>query len=153
RFEFWYRESLVNYHGRWRKRRGPVTQISIFRTSFIWTETVPAILSQTVPADAPCAFLGRFGDYASKVNTCQKTPPADGSLKLPWETPGNFYWQHYFEGQAAETVTGVQGWKKIVPFVLNLASTTVTADAEARVTFEILYAPQGVAAIARVNYR
>jgi len=131
-----------------------MTGLSIFRTSFIWVQTVPGLLSKTVPA--PYAFLGAYGDYAKAFDACQKGTPAAGTLQLPWreEPEGNYYWRYYFEGQDAGAVTGVKAWKKLVPFRRSLAATTVAPQpAEAKVTFEMFYAPQGLALLARANYR
>lgn len=131
-----------------------MTGLSIFRTSFIWVQTVPGILSKKVPV--PYGFLGTYGDYAQAFDACQKGTPAAGTLELPWreEPEGNFYWRYYFEGQDAGAVTGVKAWKKLVPFRRPFAVTTVAPQpAEAKVTFEMFYAPQGLAVLARANYR
>jgi hypothetical protein len=130
-----------------------MTEISIFRTAFIWVETVPAILAGA-PADAAYAFLGQYGGYAQFFDQCQAGQATANALKLPWDNPnGNFYWRYYFEGKDAGDMTGAQAWKKFVPFQLDLPGKTVTSDAEARVTFEAFYAPQGIAVVAHVNYR
>jgi hypothetical protein len=130
-----------------------VTVISIFRTSFIWVETVPAVLAGACPNDAPFAFLGRYGDYAEEFDRCQAGRPS-GRLGLPWHSSrGNFYWKYYFEGKRAGEMTGVQAWKKFVPFCMELDCTTVTPNAEARVFFEAFYFPHGLGVIARANYR
>jgi hypothetical protein len=136
-----------------------VTTISIFRISFIWVETVPAILAKGVPPSAPYAFLGQYGGYAKEFNACQAamlppSRPSASGLKLPWNNPeGNFFWKYYFEGTHAGDVKGADAWGKIVPFQLELPCMTVTPDAEARVTFDSFYAPHGVAVIATANYR
>jgi hypothetical protein len=130
-----------------------LTQISIFQTSFIWIETVPAILAGNLPASAPYGFLGEYGGYARSFDACQSGTLA-AALKLPWDSPqGNFFWKYYFEGRHAGEMTGVQAWKKFVPFQSELAATTRTQGAEAKVTFDALYAPQGVAVIAQAKYR
>ena len=131
-----------------------MTGLSIFRTSFVWVQTVPGILAKTIPG--PYAFLGAYGDYADAFDACQKGTPAAGTLELPWrdEPVGNFYWRHYFEGQDAGSVTGVKAWKKLVPFRRSLAITTVSPQpAEAKMAFDVFYAPQGLALVARANYR
>jgi hypothetical protein len=131
-----------------------LTQISIFRTSFIWVETVPAILAKTIPAGAPCSFLGTYGDYAAFFDRCQSGAQAAEPLRLPWDNPqGSFFWKYYFEGKHAGEMTGTQAWKKLVPFRLDLSSTVVGANPEMRFAFEIWFAPQGVAVIARATYR
>ena len=136
-----------------------MTKISIFRTSFIWVETVPAILAGKIPVGAPYGFLGQYGGYAQSFDACQAIvrqdgKPESGSLSLPWtRSAGNFYWKYYFEGLDAGEMTGAQAWKKFVPFQLELACKTLTAGAEAKVTFDAFYAPQGIAVIARLNYR
>jgi hypothetical protein len=130
-----------------------VTGITIFRTSLVWVQTVPAILAKAVPA--PYGFLGAYGDYASAFDACQKGTLAAGALSLPWRKPqGNYYWRYYFEGQEAGEVTGVQAWKKLVPFCRKLEIATVgPAKPAARVAFEMFYAPHGLAVVARANYR
>jgi hypothetical protein len=130
-----------------------MTEISIFRTSFIWVETVPAIL-QGPPEGRPYGFLGQYGGYAQHFDLCQSGQGAPGMPILPWISPrGNHYWKYYFDGKHAGDTTGVQAWKKLVPFRLELPSRTVTTGAEARVTFEAFYAPQGIAMVALLNYR
>jgi hypothetical protein len=130
-----------------------VTVISIFRTSFIWVQTVPAILSRKV--SGPYGFLGARGDYVDTFKACQSGALAAGVLALPWAKPeGNHYWRYYFEGQEAGEVSGEKAWKMLVPFCRKLDIATVSPDKpEARVTFDMYYAPQGLAAVARVNYR
>lgn len=132
-----------------------MTQISIFRTSFVWVETVPAILAGPAPGvSAPYSFLGQYGGYAEAFDGCQAGRQAVEGLKLPWDTPrGNFFWKYYFEGKHAGEMTGVQAWKKFVPFRCDQSHTTLTSGAEAKVTFEAFYFPHGIAAVARANYR
>jgi hypothetical protein len=135
-----------------KERKDKVTKISIFRTSFLWVETVPGILAGP-PDGAPYGFLGQYGGYAQVFNDCQSRR-ATVPLTLPWDTPrGNFYWRYYFEGKHAGDMTGAQAWKKFVPFRLTLPSKIVTANAEAKVEFEGFYAPQGIAVVAQVKYR
>jgi hypothetical protein len=130
-----------------------LTTISIFRTSFLWVETVPAVLAGACPNNAPSTFLGRYGDYAAEFDRCQEGRPT-GRLTLPWSSPrGNFYWKYYFEGKHAGEMTGVQAWKKLVPFRMNLDCATATKDAEVRVSFEAFYFPHGIGVVARANYR
>ena len=131
-----------------------MTQISLFRMSFMWVETVPAILSGSLAADAPCAFLGRYGDYASAFDGCQAGKPAPGGLTLPWDRPhGNFYWKYYFEGKHAGDVTGVQAWKKIVAFAKGVGCKLVTQDACVKPLFTAFFAPQGIGLVAQLSYR
>lgn len=130
-----------------------MTEISIFRTSFIWVQTVPGILARTVPP--PYSFVGARGDYIAAFDQCQAGVPAAGTLTLPWRKPvGNLYWRYYFEGEEAGTVTGTQAWKKLVPFRRPVDIATVSTPVPGtKVTFEAFYAPQGLALVARVNYR
>lgn len=130
-----------------------MTDISIFRTSFVWVQTVPAILSRKVPG--AYGFLGARGDYVDTFKACKEGTPAAGTLTLPWTKPeGNYYWRYYFEGQEAGEVSGEKAWKMLVPFCRKLDIATVSPDKpEARVKFDMYYAPQGLAAVARVNYR
>jgi hypothetical protein len=120
----------------------------------MWVETVPAILAEDVPAGAPCSFLGKYGAYAAFFDQCQSGNQAAGALRLPWDRPhGSFFWKYYFEGKHAGDMTGVQAWKKFVPFRTDLPCTTVTNNAEMRFAFELFYAPQGVVVVARATYR
>ncbi len=131
-----------------------MAQISIFRTSFIWVETVPAVLAGTVPTGSSGSFLGRYGDYVAAFNACQTGTPAAGGLMPPWDRPqGNFFWKYYFEGKQAGEVTGVQAWKKIVPFRSDIACTMVTTNPEVKVALQAFFAPQGIAVVARLNHR
>jgi hypothetical protein len=129
-----------------------VTQISIFRTSFIWVETVPSILEGKT-AGQPFAFLGQTGDYAQAFDQCQSGTPGVGGLKLPWDGPrGNRYWQYYLEKHAGD-MTGAQAWKKLVPFQLDLPCKITSKDPELTFALDAFYAPQGIAVVARATYR
>ena len=129
-----------------------MTELSIFRTSFIWVETVPAILAGKT-AGQPYSFLGQYGDYAKAFEECRAGQLAAGSLKLPWDSPrGNRYWQYYFERHAGD-VTGEQAWKKIAPFQLDLPCKVTSKDPEVIFAFEAFYAPHGISVIARCTYR
>lgn len=131
-----------------------MTKISIFRTTFIWVETVPAILDDPTPVPAPYSFLGRYGGYAAAFDDCMAGRPAIAALKLPWDGPqGNFFWKYYFEGKQAGAMTGVQAWRKLVPFRLDQPPVTVVSGGEAKFNFEAFYFPHGIAVVARANYR
>ncbi len=129
-----------------------MTKISIFRSTFMWVETVPAILDGRVPATAPFSFLGQYGRYAERFDLCQSGK--GGAVRLPWDTPrDNFFWRYYFEGKHAGEMTGAQAWKKFVPVRCDIACKTLTAGATVKVGFEAYYFPHGVAVVARATCR
>src|SRR5208337_5339093 len=130
-----------------------MTKITNFRLSFIWVETIPAILAQEVKPDAPYAFLGYVGKYAAAFDKCKsKTGPA--GLELPWMKPqGSHYWRFSFAGQHAGHVVGLEAWNKLVPLRGRIPQHISLAHAGARVTFEVFYAPTGIALVANFYCR
>src|SRR5208337_3221483 len=112
-----------------------MTKITNFRLSFIWVETIPAILAQEVKPDAPYAFLGYVGKYAQAFDKCKsKSGPA--GLELPWMKPqGHHYWRFCFAGQHAGDIAGAEAWKNLVPLRGHLPCQISLEDAGPRVTF------------------
>lgn len=129
-----------------------MTRISSFRATLIWVETVPAILANTLPPDAPYRFLGKAGGYARAFDECQNGKRRPDGLELPWDKPGNYFWKRYFNKEATK-VFGAQAWEKFVPFRRRLDCQTITPNPAVTVSFEAFYAPQGVAVVAKIDYR
>jgi hypothetical protein len=130
-----------------------MTQITNFRLSFIWIEIVPSVLSKEVPLEEPYGFLGHLGKYAQAFDECQAHKGVRG-LSLPWlKAQGQRYWKFYFGGQNAGDMTGAEAWKKQVPFRASLPSRITSIEKEMRVTFEVFYAPCGLALVANAYYR
>jgi hypothetical protein len=130
-----------------------VAQITHFRLSFIWVETVPAILAKQVPLDRPYGFLGHAGPYAQAFDECQGKRSAR-ALQLPWLQPkGHHFWKYYFGGHHAGDVIGAEGWRKQVPFRSALPRPITAIDRDMRLTFEAFYAPTGLALVVNAYYR
>jgi hypothetical protein len=131
-----------------------MTQITNFRTSFIWVETIPAILAQQLNTSAPCAFLGYRGRYAQEFDKLKRRKGALSELELPWPRPqGHHYWKHYFAGRHAGDVIGDDAWQRHVPLRGRLPFHISARERNPRVTFEIFYSSQGTALVANVYYR
>lgn len=134
-----------------------MANITIFRLSFLWVETIPAIVARDLPLDAPFSFLSQQGDYVKRFSYLRTNPPPPIELSIPWEKPtGQRFWKFYFEGKQAGEVTGIQAWKKFVPFRKPFVCEQImpmNSGETTKVTFEVFYAPQGVALVANVNYR
>jgi hypothetical protein len=106
-----------------------MTQITNFRVSFIWVETIPAIFAQQVKASSPYAFLGYRGQYAQAFDKLKRPKGGPQGLELPWPKPqGHHYW-------------------KRLPFRIS------SKERSPRVTFEVFYSSQGTALVANAYYR
>jgi hypothetical protein len=131
-----------------------MTQITNFRVSFIWVETIPAILAQQLKASAPYAFLGYRGRYAQEFDKLKRRKGGPAGLELPWPKPqGHHYWKHYFAGRHAGDIIGDDAWQKHVPLRGRLPLRISTTERSPRVTFEVFYSPQGTALVANAYYR
>ena len=143
------------------------TQFENFHLSFIWVETIPAIFAQEL-GDAPCAFLGKPGQFAKifndlKASAESKEPIAGEALKhlqLPWPKPrGHHFWKYYFAGQHAGQISGTDAWNSRVPLrtktatVYTVAATDPPEPITPKIIFEVFCTPQGVAVVVTVYYR
>ena len=126
-------------------------QITNFRLSFIWTETVPAVLARTLDAKQPFAFLGAVGGYAERFDAVQRGADAQG-LTVPWLGSGNHYWKYSFARQRPAELTGATAWKYLVPLRASLPVRNALASG-IRTTFEAFYSPTGIALVANAYYR
>src|SRR6185312_5786487 len=146
------------------------TQITNFRLSFIWIETVPAVLARTLDTKQSFAFLGSVGSYAEKFDESKSSaatpstasaakPPADPAqpaaepLTVPWLGSSNHYWKYTFARQSPRDVTGATAWQSLVPLRVSLQRRYALAPAEMKVTFEGFYSPVGIALVANAYYR
>src|SRR6266852_1148623 len=131
-----------------------MTEITNFRVSFIWVETIPAILAQQMGPPVPrYAFLGYRGQYAQAFDRIKRRRGEPG-LELPWPKPqGHHYWKHYFAGRHAGDIIGDDAWQKHVPLRGQLPFRITTNERSPRVTFEAFYSPHGIALVANAYYR
>ena len=128
-------------------------QITNFRLSLIWVETLPAILERTVDVNLPYAFLGYVGKYAQAFDKCQASPGV-GDHEVPWLHPrGNHFWKYTFAGQHAGDVDGATAWRSLVPLRATVPQRFGLASQEAKTTFEVFYSPTGIALIVNTYYR
>lgn len=129
-----------------------MTAITRFRVSFVWIETVPAILAKEVAPGLPGFFLGHVGKYAEAFDRCRAGNGPPG-FALPWTRPmGNHYWRFAFAGRHAGDIDGASAWRQWVPFRTQLPY-HAEATAPPKVTFEAFCAPPGIALVANAYYR
>lgn len=129
-------------------------QINYLRLSFIWVETVVDLIADSVPSDAPLAFLGRPGSYIEIFDRLLPGGTGPRGLEMPWPTPsGQFFWTYYLEGRTPGYVSGKQAWKALVPFRKKLPIVIEAPGLPGQSIAEAFFYPHGVALILTVLCR
>jgi len=87
------------------------------RFSFIWTETLPQLLSGVPPGDAPLGFLADQVAYEQRFQAAVGGEATPGGLGTPWHPTGkHFFWTYYLAGRSPQELAGHRAWKGLVPF-------------------------------------
>lgn len=91
------------------------TTILNFRSTFIWTETLPAIPGATLDPLPEFHFLTRSDLYQDRFQACLDRNDPLG-LEPPWQTHANqLFWKYYLPGAVLASASPRQAWKCLVP--------------------------------------
>jgi hypothetical protein len=99
-------------------------QISCFRVSLIWYETILALLQEN-PPNVPMAYLGRNYRYQPEFDRVNRQQSAlfhaNAAMRMevapPWPKPvGQKFWSYYLNSRDMGEVSGQTAWNRLVPF-------------------------------------
>lgn len=121
-----------------------VITIQQIHLSFVWTESIPVVLS-VAGRNLNMGFLGQRQLYGAKFDEAQTR---NGDFEPPWipQTHANrdYFWYYYLDKHSPDEISGDDAWRQIIPLRVELPMRVRLAGLAGGKIIEAFHYPHGV---------